>query len=79
MSRDGLFKILAKISCPPTLLSIVKFFHDNMKGKVHEKFIRDLLFADDAAITTHTREDLQQLLDRFSEACRSFRPAISLA
>ena len=34
MSRDGLFKILAKIGCPPTLLSIVKSFHDNMKGTV---------------------------------------------
>ena len=32
VSRDGLFKILAKIGCPPTLLSIVKSFHDNMKG-----------------------------------------------
>ena len=26
VSRDGLFKILTKISCPPTLLSIMKFF-----------------------------------------------------
>ena len=34
VSRDGLFKILAKIGCPPTLLSIVKSFHDNMKGIV---------------------------------------------
>ena len=34
MSRDGLFKILAKIGCRPTLLSIVKSFHDNMKGTV---------------------------------------------
>ena len=34
VSRDGLFKILAKICCPPTLLSIMKFFHDNMKGTV---------------------------------------------
>ena len=32
VSRDGLFKILAKIGCPPTLLSIVKSFHDDMKG-----------------------------------------------
>ena len=32
VSRDGLFKILDKIGCPPTLLSIVKSFHDNMKG-----------------------------------------------
>ena len=34
VSRDGLFMILAKIGCPPTLLSIVKSFHDNMKGTV---------------------------------------------
>ena len=34
MSRDGLIKILAKIGCPPTLLSILKSFHDNMKGAV---------------------------------------------
>ena len=35
--------------------------------------------ADDAAITTHSQEDLQQLLDRFSEACRHFGLTISLA
>ena len=34
VSRDGLFKILAKIGSPPTLLSIVKSFHDDMKGTV---------------------------------------------
>ena len=34
VSRDGLFKILAKISCPPTLLSIMKSFHDDMMGTV---------------------------------------------
>ena len=34
VSRDGLFKILAKIGCPPSLVSIVKSFHDNMKGTV---------------------------------------------
>ena len=34
ISRDGLFKILVKVGCPPTLLSIVKSFHDNMKGTV---------------------------------------------
>ena len=47
--------------------------------RVHEKYIRDLLFADDAAITTHTQDDLQQLLDRFSDACRHFGLTISLA
>ena len=33
VSRDGLFKILAKIGCPPILLSIMKSFHDDMKGQ----------------------------------------------
>ena len=46
---------------------------------MHEKYVRDLLFADDAAITTHTLEDLQRLLDRFSDACRHFGLTISLA
>ena len=49
------------------------------KTRVHEKYVRDLLFADDATITTHTQEDLQRLLDRFSDTCRHFRPTISLA
>ena len=34
VSRDGLFKILAKIGCSPTLLNIVESFHDDMKGTV---------------------------------------------
>ena len=34
VSRDGLFKILTKIGCPPTLLSIVKSFHVDTKGTV---------------------------------------------
>ena len=43
------------------------------------KYIHDLLFRDDAAITTHNQEDLQQLLDCFSDACRHFGLTISLA
>ena len=34
VSRDGLYKIPAKISCPLTILSIVKSFHDEMKGTI---------------------------------------------
>ena len=49
------------------------------KTRVHEKYIRDLLFADDAAIAIHTQEDIQRFLDHFSEACRHFRLIISLA
>ena len=49
------------------------------KTRLHEKYVRDLLFADDAAITTHTQEDLQRLLDCFSDACRHFGLTINLA
>ena len=49
------------------------------KTRMHEKYVHDLVFADDVAITTHTQEDLQRLLDCFSEACRHFGLTISLA
>ena len=145
VSRDGLFKVLHKIGCPPTLLSIIKSFHDDMKGtvvfdgststsfnirsgvkqgcvlaptlfgtffavlfyqafgtstegvylrtrsdgklfnlarlrakrKVQTKCLRDFLFADDAAIATHSNEDLQRLMDCFSNACQEFGLTIS--
>ncbi|CAH1226359.1 CD209 [Branchiostoma lanceolatum] len=34
VSRDGLFKILPKIGCPPKLQSLIESFHTNMKGTV---------------------------------------------
>ena len=34
VSRDVLFKILAKIGCPPTLLSITQTFHKDMKWTI---------------------------------------------
>lgn len=34
VNRDGLFKILAKIGCPPTLLSLARSFHEDMKGTI---------------------------------------------
>ena len=49
------------------------------KTRVHEKYVCDLLFANDMVITTHTQEDIQRLLDRFSDACRHFALTISLA
>ena len=48
------------------------------KTKVRKTTIRDMLFADDAAITAHTEHDLQQLMDRFSHACYEFSLTISL-
>ena len=37
-----------------------------------------MLFADDAAVTTHTQQELQALMDRFSQACKDFGLTISL-
>ena len=34
VSRDGLFKILPLIGCPPKLLSFIKSFHDESRGTV---------------------------------------------
>ena len=40
--------------------------------------IRDMLFADDAAVTSHTEEGLQHLMNVFSRACKDFGLTISL-
>ena len=37
-----------------------------------------MLFADDAAVTTHTQQELQALMDCFSQACKDFGLTISL-
>ena len=42
------------------------------KTKVRKVLIRDMLFADDAAVATHTQEELRSLMDCFSQACRDF-------
>ena len=48
------------------------------KTKVCNDLIRDMLFADDAAVATHTQEELQSLTDCFSQACNDFGLTISL-
>ena len=40
--------------------------------------LKEMLFADDAALVTHTMEDLQQLIDRLSHACKEFGLTISI-
>ena len=37
-----------------------------------------MLFADDAALVSHTQEGLQCLMDRFSKACKVFSLTISI-
>ncbi|XP_069176127.1 uncharacterized protein [Procambarus clarkii] len=48
------------------------------KTKVRLRCLRDFLFADDAAVTAHSTEDLTRLMTRFSKACQAFELAISL-
>ena len=50
----------------------------NTKSKNLKALIRELLYADDADFVTHTEEDLQLIIDRFSAACDVFGLKISL-
>ena len=42
------------------------------------KCVQELLFADDAAVTTHSADDLQKLISKFSAACQAFGLTFSL-
>ena len=48
------------------------------KTKVPEALIRDILFADETAVTTHTQQKLQAPMYRFSQAFKDFGLTISL-
>ena len=48
------------------------------KSKVNKITVRDMLFADDAALVAHSAQDLQTLLNQFSSACLEFGLTISL-
>lgn len=48
------------------------------RTKVMEALIRDLLFADDCGLFTHTTEDMQVLMNCFADACRRFGLTISI-
>ena len=48
------------------------------RSKVRTVLIRELLFADDAAIASHTEEGLQRLINRFADACSKFGLTISI-
>ena len=38
----------------------------------------DFLFTDDAAVTTHTEQEPQRLMQRFTVACEDFKLTMSL-
>ena len=46
------------------------------KRKVRRITIRDMLFADDAAVVAHSEQDLQALMSSFANACDDFRLGI---
>ena len=46
--------------------------------KARKVMLRDFLFADDAVLVAYSEEKLQNLLDRFSNACEAFKLSISL-
>ena len=48
------------------------------KTKAYVVLIRELLFADDAALSFHSEEGLQHLVDKLSHACTEFGLTISL-
>ena len=48
------------------------------KTNAYVVLIRELLFADDAALTSHSEEGFQHLADKLSHACKEFGLTISL-
>ena len=48
------------------------------KTKIREKHLRNFLCADDAAVTTHSANKLQQLMNRFTSPWKHFRLNINL-
>ena len=48
------------------------------KTKVRKVLVREMLFADDAAITAHTETALQELINCFAHACSQFGLTISI-
>ena len=56
------------------------FNHQRFKAKtlLRRIIIRDLLFADDAALVATSLEEAQLLVDRFSSACKAFGLTISI-
>ena len=58
--------------------SLFNLAHLKVRTKVRQALIRDMLFADDAAVVTQTQRELQLLMDCFSQAYKDFGLIISL-
>ena len=52
--------------------------HFTSKSKSVSKVVRQLFFADDSALVSHTLNDIQTLVDRFVTAEKKFCPLINI-
>jgi len=50
----------------------------NAKTKTRQQLLRDLLFADDAALCADSLSEMQEIVDRLSLACKAFGLTISI-
>ena len=50
----------------------------NAKSNTFQTLIRELLYADEADLVAHTEEDMQKIMDNFSNACTAFGLIISI-
>ena len=48
------------------------------RTKVRTVLIREMLFADNAALVAHTEDALQRMTDQFADACKQFGLTISI-
>ena len=58
--------------------SLFNLARPRAKTKVRKVLVREMLFADDAAITAHTETALQELINCFAHACSQFGLTISI-
>ncbi|GFR82982.1 hypothetical protein ElyMa_004112600 [Elysia marginata] len=47
------------------------------KTKMHRVIIREMLFADYAALATRSEEALQRVISCFADTCRAYSPSLS--
>ena len=57
---------------------VFNFRRFSARTKITEFLIRDLLCADDCALSTHSLEDIQAIVDSFSDAAKKFGLRISI-
>ena len=57
---------------------LLKLSRLSAKTKVHNDYVRDLLFADDCALNASSEEAMQRSMDKLSSACDAFGLTISV-